>query len=34
METPKQPELIQLFPKPVLIANYHKDFTEELEYVK
>jgi hypothetical protein len=34
METPKQPELIQLFPKPVLIANYHKDFTEELNYVK
>ena len=34
METPKQPELIQLFPKPVLIANYHKDFTEELNYIK
>ena len=34
METPKQPELIQLFPKPVLISKYHKDFTEELEYVK
>ena len=34
METPKQPELIQLFPKPVLISKYHKDFTKELEYVK
>jgi len=34
METPKQPELIQLFPKPVLIASYHKDFTEELNYIK
>jgi uncharacterized protein (TIGR02466 family) len=33
METPKQPELIQLFPKPVLIANYHKDFSKELEYI-
>jgi uncharacterized protein (TIGR02466 family) len=34
METPKQPELIQLFPKPVLISKYHKDFSKELEYVK
>ena len=34
MQAPKQPELIQLFPKPVLIANYHKDFSKELEYVK
>ncbi len=34
METPKQPELIQLFPKPVLISKYHKDFTEELNYIK
>ena len=34
MQAPKQPELIQLFPKPVLIANYHKDFTEELNYIK
>jgi uncharacterized protein (TIGR02466 family) len=34
MQAPKQPELIQLFPKPVLISKYHKDFTEELEYVK
>jgi hypothetical protein len=34
MEAPKQPELIQLFPKPVLISKYHKDFTEELNYIK
>lgn len=34
MLAPKQPELLQLFPKPVLIASYHKDFTKELEYVK
>lgn len=34
MQAPKQPELIQLFPKPVLISKYHKDFTKELEYVK
>jgi len=34
METPKQPELLQLFPKPVLISKYHKDFTEELNYIK
>jgi len=34
MQAPKQPELIQLFPKPVLIASYHKDFTEELNYIK
>ena len=34
MQAPKQPELIQLFPKPVLISKYHKDFSKELEYVK
>jgi len=34
MQAPKQPELLQLFPKPVLIASYHQDFSKELEYVK
>lgn len=29
-----QPELLQLFPKPVLIAKYHQDFSKELEYVQ
>ena len=33
MEIPK-PELLQLFPKPVLITKYHKDLSKELEYVK
>lgn len=31
---PTQPELLQLFPSPVLIVKYQEDFSEELEYVK
>lgn len=30
----KKPELLQLFPKPVLISSYQKNFDKELEYVK
>lgn len=30
----KQPELIQLFPKPVMLSKYHLDFSKELEYIK
>jgi uncharacterized protein (TIGR02466 family) len=30
---PKQPELLQLFPKPVLIAKYERDLSKELEYI-
>jgi uncharacterized protein (TIGR02466 family) len=30
----KQPELLQLFPKPVLIAKYPEDLSKELEYVQ
>jgi uncharacterized protein (TIGR02466 family) len=28
-----QPELLQLFPKPILIAKYEKDISKELEYI-
>lgn len=35
METSSsQPELLQLFPKPVLILKYQENFSDELEYVK
>ena len=30
----QQPELVQLFPVPLLISKYPKDLTKELEYVK
>lgn len=33
MTTPQQPELLQLFPKPVLIAKYPKDISKELEFI-
>lgn len=33
MTIPQQPELLQLFPKPVLISKYPKDVTKELEYI-
>jgi uncharacterized protein (TIGR02466 family) len=31
--TPPQPELLQLFPKPVLIAKYERDLSKELSYI-
>jgi uncharacterized protein (TIGR02466 family) len=30
---PKQPELLQLFPQPVLIAKYERGLSRELEYI-
>lgn len=30
---PKQPELLQLFPHPVMITKYEKDLSKELEYI-